>query len=168
MNQGLKSRSKIGDVTLSVYDREVIATFFSIIILVLYIGHNHFVSDRATRGGEESSTPEVLPPESFLELRELLEYLPGRLAFEILRHFGDGDLRWHGDKEMNMVFGDMTTDDFYVVGIADLSDEIAYSGAETARQDWFVILGSPDQMVLTVEDRMRCLAIEFHPCTVSS
>ena len=144
MNQGLKSRSKIGDVTLGVYDREVITTFFSIVILVLYIGHDHFIGDRATRSGEESSAPEVLTPESFLELRELLEYLPGRLAFEILRHFGDGDLRWHRDKEMNMVFRYMTTDDFYVVSIADLSDEVAYTGTETARQDWFVVLSGPD------------------------
>jgi hypothetical protein len=40
----------------------------------------------------------MLAPEGFAEFRELLEYLPGGLAFEVLGYLGDRKLWWHGYK----------------------------------------------------------------------
>lgn len=97
-----------------------------------------------------------------------MEYLPGRFAFEILGHLRDTDLRWHGDKEVDVVFGDVTADDLDTVGVADLSNEVADSRTETARQDWFMVLGSPDEMIFAVVDGMRRSSIEFHTSTLPS
>jgi len=104
MNQGLKPRRKCGDATSGIDDGEVITSFVCIIVLVLYIVHDHLISDGAAGRGKESPAPEVFAPELLLEFGELLEYLPGRLAFEILGYFGDRDLWWHGDEEMDVIF----------------------------------------------------------------
>ena len=139
-------------MTLGIDDCEVVTPFVCVIILVLYILHDHFISDGSTGGSEESAAPEVFTPEALLQFWELLEYLPGRLAFEVLCHFGDRDLRGHRDKEVDMIFRDMTTDNLYVMCIADLSDEVSYPGSQTARQDRLMVLSGPYQVIFTVED----------------
>ena len=139
---------------LSIDDSKVVTSLVCVIILVLYILHDHLIGDGSTGSSEESSTPEVFAPEALLELWELLEYLPGRLAFEVLRHLGDRDLRGHRDKEVDMIFRDMTTDNLYVMCIADLSDEVSYPGSQTARQDRLVVFSGPYQMIFTVKDRV--------------
>jgi hypothetical protein len=101
----------------------------------------------------------VLSPELLIKLRELLEYLPGGLAFEELGDLRDRNLRWHGDKQMNVVFGNMTTDNLYLVGLTDFSDEISDSGTNSARQYWLMVFGCPYQVVFTVKDGMAASAV---------
>ena len=129
---------------LGIKHREVVTAFVCIVILVLNVRHNHLISDSATGGCKEATTPEVLAPEALLEFRELLEYLSGRLAFEILCHFGDRDLWRHRNEEVDVIFRYVATDDLYVVNLTDLSDEIAHPGTQSSRKDWLVVLGGPD------------------------
>ena len=72
---------------LGIKDGEVVTSFVTVVVLVFYILHDHLISDRTRGSYEVASAPEVLAPEGFIEFWELLEYLPGRLAFEILGHF---------------------------------------------------------------------------------
>ena len=86
----------------------------------------------------------MFAPELFLELRKLLEYLPGRLAFEILGHLGDGNLGWHRNKNMDVVFRDVTTDNLYLVIFTDFSDEITSTSPDASRQNGLMVLGGPN------------------------
>jgi dihydrodipicolinate synthase/N-acetylneuraminate lyase len=60
---------------------------------------------------------------------------------------------------MNVVFGDVTANNFDIVGVADFSDEITDARAQTARQDGFVVLSGPDEMVLAIKDGMGRTAV---------
>jgi hypothetical protein len=88
-----------------------------------------------------------------------LEYLPGRFAFKILCYLGDTDLRWHRDKKVNMILRDVSTNDLYLVCVADLSNQITYPGTETARQNGLTVLGDPDQMIFAIIYCMRTLSV---------
>ena len=96
----------------------------------------------------------MFAPELFLEFWELLEQLSGRLAFEILCHFGDRNLWWHGNKDVDVVFRYMTTDYLYLVIFTDFSYEVTSSGTNATRKHWFVVLGSPHQVIFAIEDGM--------------
>lgn len=55
---------------------------------------------------------------------------------------------------MDVIFRNVATNDFYVVGVTDFSDEVTGSGANAARQYGLVVLGCPDEVVFAVEDGM--------------
>lgn len=63
---------------------------------------------------------------------------------------------------MDVIFRDMTPDYLHLISVTDFSDEISGSGANTARQNRFVVLSSPNEMVFAVEDGMRRFSVELH------
>ena len=94
-------------------------------------------------------------PELFVEFGVLHENLAGRLAFEVLGDLGDGNLGWHGDEEVDVVFGDMAAYDLHVVRHTDFSDQITHTDTQSPREDGLLVFGGPHQMIFQVKDRVR-------------
>ena len=101
----------------------------------------------------------MLTPELLAEVWVFLQELSGGLTLEILGNLGYRELRWHGNEQVDMVFGDMPSDDLDVVGSCDLSDEVSHTIAYVACEDWLSILGGPDKVILAIKDRVRGFAI---------
>src|SRR3989344_8178835 len=54
---------------------EVVASFCTVLILILDVLHDHFVGDGARGGGKVSAAPEMLPPVLFSERCAFLQEL---------------------------------------------------------------------------------------------
>ena len=150
-----------------IHDREVITAFVGIFVLILDVRHHGLVSDRTRGGAEIPPAPEMPAPEASVQLREVLEYLPGRLALDVLRDLGYGNLRGHGDEQMYVLFRYVPTDDLDAVLVADFSYQVAQADGNPSRQNRFSILRRPHQMVFEVEDGVRPAPVQLHADTVS-
>ena len=85
-----------------IHDGEVVTSLVRVLVLVLDVCHHGFVSD-CTRGGTEvPAAPEVPAPEPLVQFGEVLQELSGRLALYVLRDLGYGNLRGHGDEQMDV------------------------------------------------------------------
>ena len=67
---------------------------------------------------------------------------------------------------MDMLLGDVSTDDGDRVCRADFPYQIAHAFSNTPSQYGFPVLGGPHQVVFEVEDRMGPLPVQFHFSTV--
>lgn len=131
-------------------DREVVSALLGIFILVLDVVHDHLVGDRTRSGCEVPSCPEMLAPELLVQPRVLREDLPGRLALQVLGDLGYGDLRRHGDEDMDVVFRYVTADDLDLMGGADLAYELPYPKAKASLQHGLSVLRRPYKVVFEV------------------
>ncbi len=150
-----------------IHDSEVITAFVSVFVLVLYIGHDCFIGDCARGGAEVPAAPEMPAPEPFVQFGEVLQELSGRLALDVLRDLGYGNLRWYGDEHMDMLLRYMAADDVDAVGVADFSHQVAQADGNTSLQDGLSVLRRPDQVIFEVEDGVGAGSIQLHVRTLA-
>jgi hypothetical protein len=69
---------------------------------------------------------------------------------QILKEFADREIGWDRDVEVDMVFGDCSSDDFYVMVFTDLTDKIASSNADVANEYGIAVFSDPNDVVSTI------------------
>ena len=55
---------------------------------------------------------------------------------------------------MDVLFGDVSSNDLYIVGMADLSYEVSCPCPNGSREDGLSIFRCPNKMVFAIKDRM--------------
>lgn len=68
----------------------------------------------------------------------------------------------HGYKEVDVVFGDRTLDDFNILYFAYLPYEISQSLGHLSVQNLFPVIRNPDQMVREVIYGVGCCPVVLH------
>ncbi len=130
--------------------------------MMVNVGFNLFLRDRAHRATEIAAGPQMLTPVAFLEQGELVLQFARRNAFNALSDLGRRE-RWRtGNHQVNMVTTEMTFQDGHFPTYADLADNFARSFGGFTAQHLITVFGDPYKVILNIVDRMRSLAIVGH------
>ena len=123
---------------------------------------NHFVRDIATRTYEVASAPQVPAPERPVQRSEVSEHAVARLALHGLHHSARGNVRRHGQEDMDMILANVTFEDFDIKLPAYLADEFPDTFGDLATQNRLAVLRRKDEVVLEIVDRVGGLAVVLH------
>ena len=116
----------------------------------------------ATTAAKVAACPHVAAPKLAAQLRKLREQAIGTLALHPLDQATDGDLRWDGDHDMDMIRGDMALQDIDSSLLALFPDDGTDPLRDLTAQRFVAILGDPDNMQMNAEGRVRPMAIVTH------
>lgn len=122
--------------------------------MFVQIVHDDVVGDVTGSGREVTSRPEPLAPVAFADVLELLLDFPRRTSFGPVDEVADRDMRRYLDEQVDMVARQGAVDDGHAQLRANLPDDVPHSDPHLALQCLVAVLGSPDDMVTMMENRV--------------
>ena len=122
---------------------------------------NHIVSDIPGSSDKISSCPYMLSPIPFLDLFKFKLKFSGRGTLDELDEFGNRQTGRDGDIDVDMVAGDATRDDFYLIGRGNLTYQFTHTKRYLSCQNWISVLREPADVILTFVNNMGCFPVSF-------
>jgi hypothetical protein len=71
-------------------------------------------------------------------------------------------MRWYGHNDVHLLCPNMALQNFYVPGLADLTDQIPHSSSNRSSQDGLAVPRDPNEMILHVVDSVARSPVVFH------
>lgn len=139
------------------FDLKVAVTI--ILSMMFNIGFDHLIRDVAGGADKVADGPEVLAPIAFMELGKFLLDLAGRFTLNILHEFADGDIWWDRNIDMDVIFGHRAPENFGLIILTNLTNEVPDTNGDVAHKYRIPILGDPDNMIGTIKRGVAGFAI---------
>ncbi len=113
-----------------------------------------------TRGyAKVPTSPKVLTPILFFQMRELLKYFSGYPAFYASHYVRRGNIGRCRHQDMNMVLADNATYDMDLEPFTSLADKFSDPQSNIPFQHMISIFGKPNEMILNLKFCMTVLPI---------
>jgi len=131
-------------------------------VLLLNVLFDHIVCNITTATAEISTRPNMPPPILFSQMPKFSQQLMRCLPLYLLYQTTYGHLGGQGYENVNMVWRNMPFEYFYLFCPAYLPDQIPQTKGHIPLQNWFPVLGNPDQMQVDHEYCMGTMPIFCH------
>ena len=108
----------------------------------------------------------VTAPARLVQMAELLQQLPRRLALDPLHQVARRDVRRAGDEQVDVVLADVPLEDLDLQLRADIPHELPQADGDIRPQQLLAVLGDPHEVELDIEAGMGSPSVVLHPPNV--
>ena len=130
--------------------------------LVLDVSLNHVIGNVSAAATEVPSSPKVPTPESFAQMRELVEQDVRATTLDALHQLANFDLRWNRHHQMNVIPGNMPLQNADVQLIADTPGDFSNPVPYGAREHRLPVLRNPHNVQVDSKDGVRAFSVISH------
>lgn len=131
--------------------------------LVLDVLFPYFVRYIPARGYPITSSPKMLAPVAFPQLRKLRKQLMGAFPFQVLDRPLHRELWRNPNEQVHVITIDGPSIDDHFLTPRNLTQQLATAQSYISCQNRISVFRDPHQMVLAIPNRMTSTLVIFHP-----
>ncbi len=131
-------------------------------VLFRYVFGDDVIRNIPARRDKVASRPEMTSPERSIQRPKVPHEPIGTATFDGV-HDSARRQRWrHTEKQVHVIWSDMTLQNLDVPRLANFSDDLPEIVAHLPAQNRLAVLWDEDEMVMTLKDRVRPVAVCSH------
>ena len=122
--------------------------------MLLDVLDDYLIRDIARASHEVPSCPYVPPPKHPTQALVFHHHFARSLPLKPLHQLTDRNVRGDGDKDMDVIPGNVTFDDFDILTLTNFPDQLSGSRSNITAQNWLAVFGDPYDVVLQIVNGM--------------